>query len=260
MEENIKRNSEVMMQLFETHGAQISGLTDVVKLHGLSLSDLSLTELSMPDQSRQPRRRPWAKGHLLYHGGAGAELAVGDEATSRRAEAKKATNPSGISVGSDPTVVIEVDTKIKAPVQTPDMPLKVSNGLEFEQVARRDIRSVYDIEFEGPGTPFSYVNLPNDLTSDLISRCLRLEFWPPAGMTLHRSEMVTAAYIFSSQKKSSHIDEVLFEDDHCDGSRESFLSLCPGQEVYGDMSARIPFTLSSPLIRTLVFDGRIRKP
>ncbi|MED6217562.1 hypothetical protein PIB30_018956 [Stylosanthes scabra] len=73
---------------------------------------------------------------------------------------------------------------------------------------------------------------PDRALRSAIAMCLNLRFWPSAGMVFQASDIYYAAYIFKADGLQS---EKLVQDEHCDGSRGTLWSLCPGEEVFGDV-------------------------
>ncbi|MED6133134.1 hypothetical protein PIB30_025770 [Stylosanthes scabra] len=105
--------------------------------------------------------------------------------------------------------------------------------LEFVTFNNEDMNILYSIKQRYIGSPFAYLSHNRyHMYGEECPFFLDLAFRPPPGMPFVGMELSIAAYIFARAGEDS---EVLYQDNHCDGSRLRFMSLVPGNELYDDV-------------------------
>ncbi|XLT26100.1 hypothetical protein HN873_057392 [Arachis hypogaea] len=103
--------------------------------------------------------------------------------------------------------------------------------LNFDQID--EASSEYSQVWQGAaGTPFTYRTHGHNHVAEEMPVCLSLHFRPLAGMNFLGAELAVAAYIFS---RSLDISEVLVENEHSRGDRDTMLTLRPGQQLMEDV-------------------------
>ncbi|MED6110530.1 hypothetical protein PIB30_043865 [Stylosanthes scabra] len=105
--------------------------------------------------------------------------------------------------------------------------------LELARFTAEDMNILYSIKQMYIGSPFAYLSHNRyQMMGEECPTFLELAFRPPPGMPFVGMELAITVYIFASAGEET---EVLYQDNHCDGSRRRFLSLVPGNELYDDV-------------------------
>ncbi|MED6209011.1 hypothetical protein PIB30_050485 [Stylosanthes scabra] len=108
-----------------------------------------------------------------------------------------------------------------------------ASGSGSKACKAEDLNILYSLKQRYVRSPFAFCSHnQTEMIAEELPQFMRMSFRPPPGMKFIGTELAIAAYIFASKGKDN---EVLYQDNHCDGSRRRFLSLVPGRELYDDV-------------------------